>query len=181
MYKHLGPNLSTTTEMGCRQCLPLSVVQLKGKHCRKPHCHYSNGVVDTFRQYTWNSSTYLTYKQRAYSFAQLASMYLCVTSPVGQKQAARAGWQAVSRHGGVTVYSGDVWKLLFVVSSSFLLTSPSTEIDSAHLSGRSGEKSVSTPFENVAEKHGWGHSSGGVGAGGAPHTGHFTENQPLIL
>ena len=32
--------------MGCRQCLPLSVVQLKGKHCRKPHC--SNGVVDTF-------------------------------------------------------------------------------------------------------------------------------------
>jgi hypothetical protein len=33
--------------MGCRQCLPLSVVQLKGKHCRKPHCR--NGVVDTFR------------------------------------------------------------------------------------------------------------------------------------
>ena len=32
--------------MGCRQCLPLSVVQLKGKHCRKLHCH--NGVVDTF-------------------------------------------------------------------------------------------------------------------------------------
>ena len=23
------------TAMGCRQCLPLSVVQLKGKHCRK--------------------------------------------------------------------------------------------------------------------------------------------------
>ena len=32
--------------MGCRQCLPLSVVQLKGKHCRKPHCR--NGIVDTF-------------------------------------------------------------------------------------------------------------------------------------
>ena len=32
--------------MGCRQCLPLSVVHLKGKHCRKPHCR--NGVVDTF-------------------------------------------------------------------------------------------------------------------------------------
>jgi hypothetical protein len=45
-----GPNVSTTpiTAMGCRQCLPLSVVQLKGKHCRKPHCR--NGVVDTFRQ-----------------------------------------------------------------------------------------------------------------------------------
>ena len=31
--------------MGCWRCLPLSVAQLKGKHCRKPHCH--NGVVDT--------------------------------------------------------------------------------------------------------------------------------------
>ena len=42
-------NESTTpiTAMGCRQCLPLSVFQLKGKHCRKPHCR--NGVVDTFR------------------------------------------------------------------------------------------------------------------------------------
>ena len=35
------------TAIGCRQCLPLSVVQLKGKHCRKPHCR--NGVVDTIR------------------------------------------------------------------------------------------------------------------------------------
>ena len=43
-----GPNVSTTPvmAMGCRQCLPLSVVQLKDKHCRKPHCR--NGVVDTF-------------------------------------------------------------------------------------------------------------------------------------
>ena len=32
--------------MGCRQCSPLSVVQLKGKHCQKTHCR--NGVVDTF-------------------------------------------------------------------------------------------------------------------------------------
>ena len=43
-----SPNVSTTpiTAMGCRQCLPCSVVQLKGKHCRKSHCR--NGVVDTF-------------------------------------------------------------------------------------------------------------------------------------
>ena len=43
-------NISTTPimAMGCQQCLPLSVVQLKGKHCRKPHC--CNGVVDTFGQ-----------------------------------------------------------------------------------------------------------------------------------
>jgi hypothetical protein len=42
------PNVSTTpiTAMGCRQCLSLSVVQLKGKHCQKPHCR--NRVVDTF-------------------------------------------------------------------------------------------------------------------------------------
>ena len=50
-----SPNVSTTpiTAMGCRQCLSLSVVQLKGKHCRKPHCR--NGVVDTFRQrlFSW--------------------------------------------------------------------------------------------------------------------------------
>ena len=47
----LGLNVSTTPimAMGCRQCLPLSVVQLKGKHCRKPHCR--NGVVDTFGPY----------------------------------------------------------------------------------------------------------------------------------
>ena len=46
-----SPNLSTTpiTAMGCRQCLALSVVQLKGKHCQKPH--FRNGVVDTFGQY----------------------------------------------------------------------------------------------------------------------------------
>ena len=36
----LPERISTTpiTAMGCQQCLPLSVVQLKGKHCRKPHC-----------------------------------------------------------------------------------------------------------------------------------------------
>ena len=40
------PGNITLNLMGCWQCLPLSVVQLKGKHCRKPHC--PNGVVDTF-------------------------------------------------------------------------------------------------------------------------------------
>ena len=33
--------------MGCREHLSLSVVQLKGKNCRKPHWH--NGVVSSFR------------------------------------------------------------------------------------------------------------------------------------
>ena len=60
-----GPNVSTTsiTAMGCRQCLSLSIVQLKGKHCRKPHCR--NGVVDTFglcisniNQFTLNIDSY---------------------------------------------------------------------------------------------------------------------------
>jgi hypothetical protein len=45
--------------MGCRQCLSLSVFQLKGNHCRKPHCR--NGVVDTFRRYLhiWPLFTFL--------------------------------------------------------------------------------------------------------------------------
>ena len=47
-YARYSANISTTpiTAMGCQLCLPLSVVQLKGKHCRKLHCR--NGVVDTF-------------------------------------------------------------------------------------------------------------------------------------
>ena len=45
-----GNTVSTNpiTAMGCRQCLPLSVVQLKGKHCWKPH--FWNGVVDMFHK-----------------------------------------------------------------------------------------------------------------------------------
>ena len=48
VQKYLELNVSTTpiTAIGCRQCLPLSVVQLKGKHSWKPQCR--NGIVDTF-------------------------------------------------------------------------------------------------------------------------------------
>jgi hypothetical protein len=48
-FARLRPNVSTTPIMaiGCRQCLPLSVVQLKGKHCRKPHCR--NGLYKLSR------------------------------------------------------------------------------------------------------------------------------------
>ena len=51
-HESYSPNVSTNAirVMGCRQCLPLSFVQLKGKHCRKPHC--CNAVVDMFG-YTW--------------------------------------------------------------------------------------------------------------------------------
>ena len=44
-----GPNVFRTPilAMRCRQCSPLSVVQLKSKHCRKFHCR--NGVVNTLR------------------------------------------------------------------------------------------------------------------------------------
>ena len=43
--KKAGPKVSTTpiTKMGCQQCLSISVVQLKGKHCQIPH--YRNEVV----------------------------------------------------------------------------------------------------------------------------------------
>ena len=46
LYETEGPNVSTTpiTTMVYRQCLPLGVVQLKGK----PQC--CNGIVDTFGQ-----------------------------------------------------------------------------------------------------------------------------------
>ena len=45
----LWPNVSRTpfTAMGCQHCLPLSVVQLKGNHCEKPH--WLHGVADTCR------------------------------------------------------------------------------------------------------------------------------------
>ena len=36
--------------MGRRQCLPLSVVQLKGKHCRRPIAVV--GVANAFRHWT---------------------------------------------------------------------------------------------------------------------------------
>ena len=50
-WKSLCRNVSTIpiTAMGCQQCLPLSVVQLKDKHCWKLHCR--NGVLDKFKQY----------------------------------------------------------------------------------------------------------------------------------
>ena len=41
------------------QCLPLSVVQLKGKHCRKPHSR--NGVVDTFGHWGFESKIKVTF------------------------------------------------------------------------------------------------------------------------
>ena len=58
-FTELCSNVSTTsiTPMGCRQCLPLSNVQLKGKHCRKPHCH--NGVVDKFGLFIYKRSKIL--------------------------------------------------------------------------------------------------------------------------
>ena len=54
----LCPNVSLTpiTAMGCRQCLPLCVVQLKGKHCPNPHFH--NGVVDTLCAKFYNNCNY---------------------------------------------------------------------------------------------------------------------------
>ena len=67
------PNVSTTpiTAMGCRQCLLLSVVQLKGKHCRKPHCR--NGVVDTFGLSILLLSSFLKPKS-----LMTAPHYICV-------------------------------------------------------------------------------------------------------
>ena len=73
----LGPNVSTTpiTAMGCRQCLPLSVVQLKDKHCRRPHCH--NGVVDTFGPCQNEIWTTIWSK----STSQISKVWRCYSNP----------------------------------------------------------------------------------------------------
>ena len=54
----IGLNVTTTpiTAMGCRQCLPLSVVQLEGRHCRY-------GVVDAFGSQQFLFFNKLSYKR----------------------------------------------------------------------------------------------------------------------
>ena len=46
-YSMADPNVSTapTLAMECGQCLPLSDVQLKGKHCQKFQCHIGSSQV----------------------------------------------------------------------------------------------------------------------------------------
>ena len=46
LFRFQNDSAWTDLQLPLWQCLPLTVVQLKGKHCRKPHCH--NGVVDMF-------------------------------------------------------------------------------------------------------------------------------------
>ena len=45
-FERYCSNLSTTpiTAMGCQQCLPLIVVQLKGKHYPKKHCRIAVAI-----------------------------------------------------------------------------------------------------------------------------------------
>ena len=59
--------------MGCRQCLSLSDVQLKGKHCRKPHCR--NGVVDTFGHYQ-----IIRTRTMFFSEVALEGVFFCITT-----------------------------------------------------------------------------------------------------
>ena len=99
------------TTMGCWQCLPLSVVQLKGKYCWKAHC--CNRVVDTFwhgplkdliavteaykllvccswhsiwiYQWDWNyfSVCHKLWKNRGASTIQVIAIYILVTTICG--------------------------------------------------------------------------------------------------
>ena len=71
----LGPNVSTTPimAMGCQQCLPLSVVQLKGKHCPKPHC--CNGVVDTLGKSVISRSGYQALDRQSSELRRLVERY----------------------------------------------------------------------------------------------------------
>ena len=59
--------------MGCRQCLPLIVVQLKGKHCPKPHC--CNGVVDTLGKSVISRSGYQALDRQSSELRRLVERY----------------------------------------------------------------------------------------------------------
>ena len=80
----VSPNLSTApiTAMGCWQCLPLSVVQLKGKYCRKPPCH--NGVVDTLCVSPFNVLTLLFLISFWLALVRLRNGYDITDIPVAQ-------------------------------------------------------------------------------------------------
>ena len=56
----------TYLQLPLRQCLPHSVVQLKGKHCRKPHCRY--WVVDTFGHNTIVSNEHVDFWLNLHNF-----------------------------------------------------------------------------------------------------------------
>ena len=47
-------------------CLPLSVVQLKGKYCQKPNC--PNGVVDTFKPGQLSGGHWIEYSSSKFRF-----------------------------------------------------------------------------------------------------------------
>ena len=96
-----SPNIYTTpiTAMGCRQCLPPSVVHLKGKHCRKPHCH--NRVVDTFGP----RSNRFVVQNCTIDFGQYLEIMVSVVgarekihlgSPPGLLPSSKLGWHAIN-------------------------------------------------------------------------------------
>ena len=73
------PNVSTTpiTAMGCRQCLPLSIVQLKGRHCRKPHEVVQGNFLFTLRSGIMYLQTFaLIRKKNNPHSTELSSSYL---------------------------------------------------------------------------------------------------------
>jgi hypothetical protein len=51
------------TAIGCQQYLPPSVVQLKGKHCLKPHCLY--GVLGMLSCDWWKLNTVILWLKRS--------------------------------------------------------------------------------------------------------------------
>ena len=94
-------NVSTTpiTAMGCWQCLPLSVVQLKGKHCRKPHCR--NDVVDTL-QLCYHYLTDLSYMLFLFRIVQI------------QIHFSRNGWK-IYRHSELLKFFTDAGVFIQVI------------------------------------------------------------------
>ena len=84
-----GLNASTTpiTAMGCQQCLSLSVVQLKGKHCPNPHFH--NGVVDTLCTKFYNNCNYHQFSKFFNFTAKCKNMFFLYSYEAESRQLAQ--------------------------------------------------------------------------------------------
>ena len=85
--------------MGFRQCLSLSVIQLKGKHCWKRHCRI--GVVDTFGHCT---------KLGADNFAKNTPDALEFNCPTSKPKS--SGFQFVIRERDHLLWKRYAWKIV---------------------------------------------------------------------
>ena len=91
--------------MGCQQCLPLSVVQLKGKHCRRPIAVM--GVANAFQHWTTCSHIDKSVRIRRMKLIRRGirqrtvsmSMSIVIVIAVEGNQYVAGDWRAAGRPG----------------------------------------------------------------------------------